>query len=89
VAAKSNRSSLSAAANARRNTKKGRAQMPASDFGLPAQKKYRIDDPAHARDALGRAKQDATPAQQAQIRRRVHAKFPSIGKPSGPNRKSV
>ena len=72
------KSPLSAAANRKRNTKKGRAAMPASDFGLPAQKKYRIDDPAHARDALGRAKQHAGPAQQAQIRRRVAAKFPSI-----------
>lgn len=89
MAAKSNRSRLSASTNAKRNTKKGRAQMPASDFGLPAQKKYRIDDAAHARNALGRAKQDATPAQQAQIRRRVAAKFPSIGKPSKPNRRSV
>lgn len=89
MAARSNRSKLSAATNAKRNTKKGRAQMPASDFGLPAQKKYRIDDVAHARNALGRAAQDATPAQQAQIRRRVAAKFPSIGKGSKPNRKSV
>jgi hypothetical protein len=89
VAGKSNRSKLPAATNAKRNTKKGRAQMPASDFGLPAQKKYRIDDPAHARDALARAAQDATPAQRAQIKRRVAAKFPSIGKGSKPNRKSV
>jgi len=84
--AKSNRSSLSAATNAKRNTKKGRKAMPASDFGLPGPRKYRIDDPAHARNALARSAQNATPAQQAQIRRRVKAKFPSIGKT---NRKSV
>lgn len=78
--AKSNRSKLSATANAKRNTKGGRKTMPASDFGLPAQKKYRIDDAAHARNALGRVAQNGTPAQQKQVRARVKAKYPSIGK---------
>lgn len=87
MAAKSNRSQLSSKTNQLRNTKKGRKAMPASDFGLPGPKKYRIDDRAHARNALARAAQNATLAQQAQIRRRVKAKFPSIGKT--PNRKSV
>lgn len=89
MATRSNRSKLSAATNAKRNTKAGRKSMPASDFGLPAQKKYRIDDAAHARNALSRAAQHATPAQQAQIRARVKAKFPSIGNGKGSNRKSV
>lgn len=80
MAMKSNRSKLSAATNQRRNTKAGRKQMPASDFGLPAQKKYRIDDRAHARDALARVAANGTPAQQAQVRKRVKAKYPSIGK---------
>lgn len=84
--AASKKSKLSAATNRRRNTVKGRAQMPASDFGLPGPKKYRIDDAPHARAALARAAANATPAQQAQIKRRVKAKFPSIGKP---NRKTV
>lgn len=89
MATGSRKSKLSAATNKRRNTKKGRAAMPASDFGLPAQKKYRIDDAAHARDALGRAKQNATPAQQAQVRARVKARYPSIGQTSGANRTSM
>lgn len=70
-------SKLSASTNAKRNTKKGRAAMPSSDFALPG-KKYRIDDPAHARDALGRVKQNGTPAQVAQVRRAVAAKYPGI-----------
>ena len=86
MATKSNRSKLSAAANAKRNTKAGRKAMPSSDFGLPAQKKYRIDDAAHARDALGRVAQNGTPAQQAQVRDAVKRKYPSIGKT---NRKSI
>jgi len=88
--ATSKKSKLSAKTNAKRNTVKGRAQMPASDFGLPAQKKYRIDDAAHARDALGRVAQSGTPAQQAQVRRRVKAKYPSIGQAGkSANRKSI
>lgn len=79
MAAKSNRSPLSAKTNARRNTKGGRAAMPAADFGLPKTKQYRIDDAAHARDALARVAADGTPAQQAQVRARVKAKYPAIG----------
>ena len=82
--ATSNRSKLSAATNQKRNTKAGRNAMPASDFGLPGTKQYRIDDKAHARDALARAAANATPAQQAQIKARVKAKYPSIGAPSAP-----
>lgn len=74
----SKRSKIPAATNAKRNTVKGRAAMPASDFGLPGQKKYRIDDAAHARAALGRAKTNATPAQRTQIKARVKAKFPNM-----------
>jgi hypothetical protein len=72
------KSPLSKAANAKKNTKGGRAKMPASDFGLPKQKKYRLDDAAHARAALGRAAKNATPAQQKQIQQRVARKYPSI-----------
>jgi hypothetical protein len=61
--------------------------MSASDFGLPAQRKYRIDDPAHARNALGRVAQSGTPAQQAQVRAAVKRRYPSIG--NGSNRKSI
>jgi hypothetical protein len=86
--ATSRRSKLSATTNKARNTTKGRAQMPASDFGLPAQKKYRIDDAAHARDALSRVAQSGTPGQQATVRAKVAKKYPSIGKKSA-NRKSM
>lgn len=74
----SNASKLSAKTNAKRNTKVGREAMPSSDFALPAQKAYRIDDVAHARNALSRVAQDGTPAEQAQVRRAVARKYPSI-----------
>jgi hypothetical protein len=64
-------------------TKAQRQQMPASDFGLPATKQYPIDTPGRARNALARAAQNATPSQQAQIARRVKAKYPTIDKPKG------
>ncbi|HEY1439807.1 MAG TPA: hypothetical protein VGF65_02980 [Mycobacterium sp.] len=75
---KSMRSGLSKASNAKRNTKSGRAVMGAAQFGVPARKKYRIDDAAHARNALGRVAQHGTPAEKAQVRKRVAAKYPSI-----------
>lgn len=71
------KSKLPAKTNAKRNTKAGRATMPPSSFALPG-KKYRIDDPAHARNALSRAAQNATPSEQATVKRAVKRKYPSI-----------
>lgn len=71
-------SPLKPSTNAKRNTKAGRDEMPSSDFALPAQKAYRLDDPAHARNALARAAQNATPAEQAKVRAAVAKKYPSI-----------
>lgn len=79
MARKSLRSKLPAATNARRNTIKGRAAMPTSDFALPG-KKYRIDDAAHARNALARVAQNGTPAQRSKVKAAVARKYPSIGK---------
>lgn len=78
--AKAGKSKLPAKVNAKRNTKAGRAKMKPSSFALPGQKKYRIDDPAHARNALARVAQHGTPAEKAQVRRAVKRKYPSIGK---------
>lgn len=71
-------SSLPKTTNARRNTKAGRAKMSGSSFALPAQKQYRIDDPAHARSALSRVAANGSPKQKTQVRRAVARKFPSI-----------
>lgn len=75
---KMRKSALSAKTNALRNTVAGRKDLGAGDFGLPAQKKYRIDDPAHARNALARVAQHGTPAEQAQVKNRVKKKYRSI-----------
>lgn len=80
MARKARKSSLSKKTNARRNTKRGRAKMKASSFALPGKKKYRIDDAAHARNALARVAQHGTPAEKKRVRAAVKRKYPSIGR---------
>lgn len=67
---------------------KQRKSMPKSEFALPGNKTgknkagkgaYPIPDASHARNALARVAQHGTPAEQAAVRRKVHAKFPAIG----------
>lgn len=69
-------------------TMKARNALPSSDFALPGKGagptgkgsgSYPIPDKNHARAALSRASANASPAQQARIRAKVHAKFPGIG----------
>lgn len=59
-------------------TTKTRNALPTSAFAGP-DRSYPIEDPAHARNALSRAAQNASPAEQASIRAKVKKKFPSIG----------
>lgn len=70
-------------------TAEKRQELPRSDFALPGKGEgpkgagsgsYPVPDVAHARDALSRASANATPTEQATIRRKVHEKFPDIGK---------
>jgi hypothetical protein len=64
-----------------------REKLPSKDFALPGKGSgkegkgpgsYPIDTKARARNALARGAQHASPAQQATIKRKVEAKFPSI-----------
>ena len=48
------------------------------NFALPG-RHYPIEDITHARNALARVAQFGTPEQKAEVHRRVHAKYPSIG----------
>lgn len=54
-----------------------RDKLPKKDFALPGGK-YPIEDERHARNALARAAQFASPSEQATIRAKVHKKFPGI-----------
>jgi hypothetical protein len=51
--------------------------IPKTSFALPGQR-YPIDTPGRARNALARGAQNATPAEQATIKRKVKAKYPAI-----------
>jgi hypothetical protein len=85
--AKSRKSSLPKKTNARRNTKAGRKAMSSKQFALPKQKRYRIDDLAHARNALARVAQHGSPAQKKAVRKAVTKKYPSLKRSGGGRKK--
>lgn len=58
-------------------TTERRDEIPGGEFALPG-RRYPIHDESHARAALSMAHY-ASPAEQAEIRAKVHAKFPGIG----------
>ncbi len=41
-----------------------------------------MNDKAHARNALARVAQHGSPKEKAEVRAKVHKKFPGIGKPT-------
>lgn len=55
-----------------------RRKIPSKDFALPGGR-YPINDKNHAKAALSRAAHNASPEQEAEIRRKVHQKYPSMG----------
>lgn len=61
-------------------TSKGRNALPSKSFALPGKRAYPIEDASHARNALSRVSANGTPAQKAEVRAKVAAKFPNIGK---------
>ena len=58
-------------------TTAARKKLPGSTFALPG-RRYPINNPSHGRNALARVSQHGTPSEKATVRRKVHAKFPSI-----------
>lgn len=60
-----------------------RNALPSSEFAEPADRKYPINDPNHARNALARASQYASPSAKSKIDSKVHKKFPGIGSALG------
>lgn len=67
---------------------KQRESMPASDFALPGKGRgpkgagagsYPIPDESHARSALSRVAQHGSSVEKAQVRKKVHSKYPDIG----------
>lgn len=56
-----------------------REHIKSKNFAEPKERKYPIEDEAHARNALARVSQFGSPEEKAEVRRKVHAKYPSIG----------
>ena len=69
-------------------TAKVRKSIPKKDFALPGTRSksggkggYPIENKTHARDALSRVSANGTPSEKKEVRAKVHAKYPSMGKP--------
>ena len=59
-------------------TAKQRSKLRKSQFALPAQRKYPINDKSHARNALARVSQHGSASEKRRVRTAVHSKFPSL-----------
>lgn len=57
-----------------------RQHLKRGSFAIPGERKYPIENPAHARNALARVSQFGTPSEQARVRAAVHRRYPGIGK---------
>ena len=58
---------------------KDRKHLKDSEFGVPEQRKYPIEDEAHARNALSRVAQHGSNQEKHEVRERVEKKYPDIG----------
>lgn len=60
-------------------TARARKKLPATVFAEPGQRKYPVNNLSHARNALARVSQFGSAAEKSTVRRKVKARFPSIG----------
>ncbi|MEX3929753.1 hypothetical protein AB4Y36_38080 [Paraburkholderia sp. BR10936] len=58
-------------------TAKGRARIAPENFALPG-KRYPVNTPARARNALARIAQHGTPAEQRKVQNKVARRYPGI-----------
>lgn len=59
-----------------------RNALPTKAFAEPGKRAYPLNDAAHARNALSRVSQFGSSAEKAEVRAKVHQRYPGIGKPS-------
>ena len=57
---------------------KQRKEVPKKDFVFPEDRKYPIEDIAHARDALARS---SGKPEEAKVKKAVYEKYPTLKKP--------
>ncbi len=62
-------------------TTKKRDRLKSSDFAGP-NKSYPDEDRSHAKNALARVSEFGSPAVKAEVRKKVHAKYPTMGESS-------
>lgn len=55
-----------------------RQELPKKDFAVKGGH-YPIEDASHARNALARVSQFGSSKEKAEVRAKVHAKYPNIG----------
>ena len=60
-----------------------RKHLPKADFVFKAERKYPIEDKAHARNALARVSQFGSSSEKSKVRSAVHRKYPDIGQKKG------
>lgn len=59
-------------------TYKEKKELPDSEFAVPEERKYPIENAAHARNALARVSQFGTPKEKKQVCEAVAKRYPSI-----------
>jgi len=67
-------------------TARARKAIPTKEFAGP-DRSYPIENASHARNALARVA-NKSPALKAEVRAKVHAKYPGIGKKEGMSHKA-
>lgn len=61
-------------------TTEARKKLKRSQFAIPSERKYPVNNPSHARNALARVSQYGSATEKATVRRKVRSKYPSMGK---------
>jgi hypothetical protein len=64
-------------------TTKKREHLPDKSFGIPSQRAYPLPDKHHARLALAMVSKYGSEEEEAEVRKRVKAKFPDIDAEEG------
>ncbi len=61
-----------------RLTYQARKHLPKTAFAEPKKRGYPIENASHARNALARVSQHGSPAEKAEVRAKVHSRYPGI-----------
>lgn len=59
-------------------TSKERSEIPSNKFAIPGKRKYPLENPAHARDALARVSEFGSIKEKHEVREKVHDLYPGM-----------